>query len=341
MVLISTENLEKMQHELHQRPITTESKENALPSKNAESANSSVQTPGTPLSRLDAEMSRILNSPLPRDENERWKMYREVLWRYLHFTQEAQRRNDVRDEDENENNDTRGKTTVGETTLDADVFRDLSRDSPVKLLHSSSIIMRNDNTAKEYDRLLKTIGRILETVPKSYRARARLLLKHLLDKASPARISWNDDGIVTIDGNVVKNSNIADLINDAMRERKTTKATGRAQFARLLRALNTPSVLVGNRELLTATDSSSSNIKKLGQPPASSTPIVRRGRPSRASKRRKGVEKRKREHEEKDRNCSLFLSPYSRDIPITFMKNIDSLPARKRRLLDWSKLSKR
>jgi len=101
-------------------------------------------------------------------------------------------------------------------------------------------------------------------------------MKHLLDKATLAKISWNH-GIVTIDGNVVKDSNIADLINDAIRERKITKATGRAQFARLLRVLNIPSVLVGNKELLIATDSSSSNIKKLGQPLESSTLIVTRG----------------------------------------------------------------
>jgi len=53
----------------------------------------------------------------------------------------------------------------------------------------------------------------------------------LLDKATLARISYNDDGIMTIDGNVVKNLNIAILINDIMRKRKTTKAAGRAQFA--------------------------------------------------------------------------------------------------------------
>jgi len=29
--------------------------------------------------------------------------------------------------------------------------------------------MRNDNTAKEHERLLKTIGRILETILKFYR----------------------------------------------------------------------------------------------------------------------------------------------------------------------------
>jgi len=43
---------------------------------------------------------------------------------------------------------------------------------------------------------------------------------------------------MTIDGNVVKDLNIADLINDSMRERKTVKAAGRNQFARLLRVLN-------------------------------------------------------------------------------------------------------
>jgi hypothetical protein len=80
MVLISTENLERMQRQLQQQhPITDEAL--TRNSENGESANNSVQTPRTPLSRLDAEMSRILNSSVPRDESERWKMYKEVLWR--------------------------------------------------------------------------------------------------------------------------------------------------------------------------------------------------------------------------------------------------------------------
>ena len=57
---------------------------------------------------------------------------------------------------------------------------------------------------------------------------------------------------MTIDGNVVKDSNIADLINEAMRERKTVKAVGRNQFARLLRVLNIPSTLVRNKSLLSS-----------------------------------------------------------------------------------------
>ena len=184
-------------------------------------------------------------------------------------------------------------------------------------------------------------GKILESVPKSYRTYARLLLKYLYDKAVPGRISWDEYGVVTINGNVVKDSNISELINDAMRERKTVKATGRVQFARLLRVLNTSPTLVRNKELLFAT-SSSSDIEK-SRPSASSTPRTRAAAAAATmtTKRRGATRKRKKraQEEEKEEDYSLFLAPYRRvGAPITFMKNADSLPARKRRLLDWSKL---
>lgn len=202
--------------------------------------------------------------------------------------------------------------------------------------YSSNIITGNNDTSRVDNRILKSIERILETVPKTYRAHARLLLRHLRDKAIPARISWDDRGTVTIDGNVVKDSNIADLINDATRERKTAKAAGRVQFARLLRALNTPTALVRNKVLLSAI-SESSNIDKI-KPTASSTPNISRVR--RLKRRRRGSEKRKnREQEEKADDCALFLTRHFRaEAPITFMKNTGSLPARKRRLLEWNKL---
>ena len=88
MVLITTENVERIQHQLRRNPtsfVDGESKEIAVPqnSDNTLSSNNTTQTPGTRLTRLDAEMSRILNSRWPRNESERWKMYREALWRYL------------------------------------------------------------------------------------------------------------------------------------------------------------------------------------------------------------------------------------------------------------------
>ena len=45
----------------------------------------SVQTPGSVISRLDAEMNDILNSSTCKDEREKWSLYRQVLQRYLHF----------------------------------------------------------------------------------------------------------------------------------------------------------------------------------------------------------------------------------------------------------------
>jgi len=98
VVLISMENLERMQHQLsmqRQNPTSfadEKSKEITVPqnSDNIMNTNNITQTFGTHLT-FDAEKSRTLNSDWPRDESERWKMYREVLWRYLRFIQEMQK----------------------------------------------------------------------------------------------------------------------------------------------------------------------------------------------------------------------------------------------------------
>jgi hypothetical protein len=349
MVLISTENLERMQQQQQQKSASfaVESKENTTPRNpvNEENENNSVQTPGTLLTRLDAEMSRILNSAYPRNEDERWKMYREVLWRYLHYIREARKQN-AANETEITDNEARLPEEIdnaidSESTL---VSHDISRklQTSAKLSHLSGI----DDTVIEKNhsiRMLKSSKNIVESVPKSYRAQARLLMKHLLDNAVPDRINWDEDGVVTINGNIVKDSNIVELINDAMRERKTVKPpSGRAQFARLLRSLNTRSSLLGNKRLLNATSAfSSSNIEK-PQPTASSTPIVKRVRPTALKKLRTRKRKKCEQEEEKASNCTLFLSSRFRKVypPSTFIKNVDSLPARKRRLLDWSTLKK-
>lgn len=89
---------------------------------------------------------------------------------------------------------------------------------------------------------------ILESVPKLYKNKTKLLLNHL--KNNNNRISWSASGIVTIDGEKIKNSNIIDLVNDAARVRKNIKAVGRHQFAELLSTTQTPREFVGNSEFL-------------------------------------------------------------------------------------------
>ena len=342
MVLISTENLERMQqqHQLRRNPtsfVDGESKGIAVSqnSDNTLSSNNTSQTPGTRLTRLDAEMSRILNSRWLRDESERWKMYKEALWRYLRFIREARRQKDVRNENENtEDNVTRDASDDNESD---DVFYDLTRTSDIPApSHSNSsnadITVKNFEISSEHNRMMKSIEEIMESVPKSYRNHAHLLLKHLLRKAPPDKLSWDEHGIVTIDGNVVKDSNIADLINEAMRERKTVKAVGRNQFARLLRVLNIPSALVRNKSLLSA-HADAVNIVKL-RPRASSTPVTSKEQVPRRSYRREPEEgeKRKNYEQEIDEGSSLILSRKRiTDTPV-------SLQTGKSRLLGWKKL---
>lgn len=44
-----------------------------------------VQTPGTAISRLDAEMSEILNSKKKLSDRDKWSCYQRLLERFLHF----------------------------------------------------------------------------------------------------------------------------------------------------------------------------------------------------------------------------------------------------------------
>ena len=154
--------------------------------------NTNNTTPGTHLTRLDAEMSRILNFRWPRDESERWKMYREALWRYLRFIREMRRQKDVRNENGNvEDNATRDASNDNETMND-DVFHDLTQTSdippPLHSISNTNITAKNFEISSEHNHTMKSIEEILESVPKSYRKHAHLLMKHLLRKAVPDRL---------------------------------------------------------------------------------------------------------------------------------------------------------
>ena len=271
MVLISTENLERMQRMQQQQPRISSNAsltDNTLEKRNSEMSDSeditdkSVRTPGTALKRLDAEMWRILNLATPSDENERWKLYKKILQRYLYFFREAKKR--LRNDDDNVFDNDLATTLGKDTVLDDDV--DMSRDDGTA---GSRILFAAEGDAsssfgKKRAQSAEMISSILNTVPKTYRGKARSLLNHLL-AFPPSRISWDRRGLVTINGADVSGSNITELINDAVRERKMMKAAGRARFARLLHEIDTPSDLIGNRNF---------RIKTSLLPRGSSTPLA-------------------------------------------------------------------
>lgn len=165
---------------------------------------------GAALSRLDTEMNEILNSNEYKDEREKWAAYLKVLQRYLHF---------VDSERSHQQLELLKKEAVPLSTSD-------KKESSVRM---------NDSI-------------IIESVPQKFRSKAKLLLRRLHDTQS-SDFSWNDAGIVSIAGKPIKDSNIVDLVNDAMRARKVPKPAGRKAFANFLRAIQTPREFVGNENL--------------------------------------------------------------------------------------------
>lgn len=155
-----------------------------------------VQTPGTVISRLDEEMSNILNSNQFQDDREKWLQYRQTLQRYLNLSHQP-----INDKIE-------PTSSVGEEV-----------------------------ESKITDKV------ILESVPKSFRGKAKLFLGYARREG---KMFWNNNGEVTIDGQLVKGSNIIDIVNDAVRLRKTFHAEGRSQVSRALRNAGVPRTAVGN-----------------------------------------------------------------------------------------------
>ena len=61
-------------------------------------------------------------------------------------------------------------------------------------------------------------------------------------------MSWDEDGTVRLYGKPIQGSNIIDLVNDVVRQRKGSEPTGWQPFAEGLRELNIPQDVIGNRE---------------------------------------------------------------------------------------------
>ena len=82
---------------------------------------------------------------------------------------------------------------------------------------------------------------VLDTVPKSLRAKARRLIEHL-----KRNVAWSDRGELVHEGVPIAGSNAVDLVHDLLRKRKTDAPTGWRSLAKQLRTVNIPMELIGN-----------------------------------------------------------------------------------------------
>lgn len=84
---------------------------------------------------------------------------------------------------------------------------------------------------------------VLQTVPKTLRRKAETILDRI---SREPNMSWNERGEFVYNGEVIKGSNVVDLVNDMIRQRKSFQPRGWEDFARALRQSNVPQDLVGN-----------------------------------------------------------------------------------------------
>ena len=83
-----------------------------------------------------------------------------------------------------------------------------------------------------------TDRQIIDSVPKTMQNRAKLLIQTLKDHSDV--ISWNDNGQLVLEGSIIPNSNIVDLVNDVMRKRKGFNPEHSNTFAKALTKINVP-----------------------------------------------------------------------------------------------------
>ena len=89
-----------------------------------------------------------------------------------------------------------------------------------------------------------TDKQIIDSAPKTMQNRAKLLIQKLKDHSDV--ISWNDDGQSVLEGSIVPNSNIVDLVNDVMRKRKGFNPEHSNTFAKALAKVSVPEDYVRN-----------------------------------------------------------------------------------------------
>ena len=87
---------------------------------------------------------------------------------------------------------------------------------------------------------------VMRTIPKSMKRKAEALLERIKDGLDT---SWNERGEFVYKGRTIAGTNMVDLVNDMLRQRKGFEPYGRFEFARALRHSNVPQDLVGNRRM--------------------------------------------------------------------------------------------
>ena len=122
----------------------------------------------------------------------------------------------------------------------------LTQDAKPKTSTSKGVSKEEEEEEEEEARFVEnSVERdVVASAPRSMKIKASRLLQRL--KSDPD-VKWNDRGEFEYRGQLIKNSNLTDLVNDVLRDRKRkTEPRGWETFAEVLHRLNVPQDLIGN-----------------------------------------------------------------------------------------------
>ena len=121
--------------------------------------------------------------------------------------------------------------------LQNQVFR--SEPSPVQMITQTEQTMTSESdTVTPSHQLNATDKQIIDFVSKTMQNSVKLLIQNLKDHSDV--ISWNDNGQLVLEGSIVPNSNIVDLVNDIMQKRKGFNPEHSNTFAKALTKIKVP-----------------------------------------------------------------------------------------------------
>lgn len=141
-------------------------------------------------------------------DSEKWKMYNQTLQRFLHYA-----------------NEQRKPVTIALPSLPNEEQTSRSEED-------------NDNM----------LARLTSLVPQKFKHNASSLYDFLVSKQSRSFIEWDSFGHVKIADSQIPQSNIIEMISDAVRNRKSAQASGWEAFATVLKKINVPLDLIGNSQ---------------------------------------------------------------------------------------------
>lgn len=170
----------------------------------------SLQTPGDPSSRIDAAMYDVLKANI--DDREKSLIYSQLLRNFL--TQ---------------------KGIINQQKLPKEVPD--TQQSVLKVQQSALEAAPSPGVSSA------EITRIAATLPSTLRSKGQNLLNHL---TKDSQLAWNEKQEIIFQDKTYFGTNIVDLVNDTVRDRRTNPPRQRGTFVRILALLCTPREFIGN-----------------------------------------------------------------------------------------------